>query len=80
VTVAGSSWHPPSLPWRLPDVDSEAERENGLDLFTPPPAQARGVQVWLTLPEGQSLMELDEADRARLRALGYLGEEESTAP
>jgi arylsulfatase A-like enzyme len=80
VTVAGSSWHPPSLPWRLPDVESEAEREGGLDLFTPPVDQARGVQVWLTLPEGETLMELDDADRERLRALGYLGDEEPGAP
>jgi arylsulfatase A-like enzyme len=75
VAIAGSAWHPPSLPWRLPDVESEAEREGGLDLFTPPPDEAGGVRVWLTLPEGQSLMELSEADRERLRALGYLGPE-----
>jgi arylsulfatase A-like enzyme len=75
VAIAGSSWHPPSLPWRLPDVESEAEREGGLDLFVPPTSETPGVRVWLTLPEGQSLMELDEADRERLRALGYLGPE-----
>ena len=75
VAIAGSSWQPPSLPWRLPDVESEAEREGGLDLFVPPTSEAPGVRVWLTLPEGQSLMELDEADRERLRALGYLGPE-----
>jgi GNAT superfamily N-acetyltransferase len=80
VAVAGSAWHPSSLPWRLPDVDSEAEREGGLDLFTAPADQGQGVGVWLTLPEGQSLMELDEADRERLRALGYLGDEEPSAP
>ena len=73
VAIAGSSWHPPSLPWRLPDVESEAEREGGLDLFVPPTSEAPGVRVWMTLPEGQSLMELDETDRERLRALGYLG-------
>ena len=75
VAIAGSAWHPPSLPWPLPDDESEAEREGGLDLFAPPAGEARGVRVWLTLPEGQSLMELDEADRERLRALGYLGPE-----
>ncbi len=75
VAIAGSAWHPPTLPWHLPDVESEAEREAGLDLFTPPPDETRGVRVWLTLPEGQSLMELSEADRERLRALGYLGPE-----
>jgi arylsulfatase A-like enzyme len=75
VSIAGSEWHPPALPWRLPDVESEAERVDGLDLFTPPGDEAPGVDIWLTLPEGQSLMELSEADRERLRALGYLGPE-----
>ena len=72
VAIAGSGWHPPSLPFRLPDVESEAEKENGLDLFAAPP-EGPGVRVWSTLPEGQALMELDEATRERLRALGYLG-------
>jgi hypothetical protein len=80
VAVAGSAWSPPSLPWRLPDAESGAEMEGGLDLFTPPADHDRGVQVWLTLPEGQSLMELDEADRERLQALGYLGDEEPASP
>ena len=73
VAVGESAWHPPSVPVRLPDVESEAERETGLGLFAPPPGEARGIRVWLTLPPGQSLMELDDDARARLRALGYLG-------
>jgi arylsulfatase A-like enzyme len=72
VAVAGSGWHPPNLPFRLPDVESEAERENGLDLFAAPP-EGPGIRVWSTLPEGQSLMELDEETREQLRAMGYLG-------
>ncbi len=73
VAVGKSGWHPPSLPGRLPDVESEAEQKAGIDLFNPPPAEAPGVRVWLTLPPGQSLMELDDEARERLRALGYLG-------
>jgi hypothetical protein len=73
VAIGSSGWHPPSLPGRLPDVESEAERATGIDLFTPPPPEAEGVRVWLTLPPGQSLMELDDEARERLRALGYLG-------
>jgi hypothetical protein len=72
VAVAASAWHPVSLPSRLPDVESEAEKEGGLDLFAPPP-EGPGVRVWRILPEGQTLMELDEATRERLEALGYLG-------
>jgi hypothetical protein len=73
VAVGESGWRPTSLPFRLPDVESEAEREAGIDLFSPPPAGAEGVRVWLTLPPGRSLMELDDDARERLRALGYLG-------
>ena len=73
VAIGSSGWHPPSLPGRLPDVESEAERAAGIDLFTPPPPEAGGVRVWLTLPPGQSLMELDDEARERLRALGYQG-------
>jgi hypothetical protein len=73
IAIGESGWHPSSLPGRLPDVESEAEREGGIDLFTAPSAKAGGVRVWLTLPPGQSLMELDDEARERLRALGYLG-------
>jgi hypothetical protein len=31
------------------------------------------VRLWLTLPPGRSIGELDEATRERLRALGYVG-------
>ncbi len=75
VAVGASGWQPPALPFRLPDVESEAEREVGIDLFTPPDAASLGVRVWLTLPAGRSLMELDDEARQRLRALGYLGPE-----
>jgi arylsulfatase A-like enzyme len=73
VAVGEPGWRPPALPFRLPDVESEAERETGIALFGPPPAGADGVRFWLTLPPGQSLMELDDEARERLRALGYLG-------
>jgi arylsulfatase A-like enzyme len=73
VAIGKSGWHPPALPGRLPDVESEAERSAGIDLFDPPPAEAGGVRVWLTLPPGQTLVELDAEARERLRALGYVG-------
>lgn len=73
VEVGASGWKPSELPFRLPDVESEAEREGGIDLFTPPGSGSSGVRVWLTLPEGRSLVELDEETRESLRALGYLG-------
>jgi arylsulfatase A-like enzyme len=72
IFVAESGWHPPSVPFALPDIDTEAESLSGLNLFAPPPAAAGGVRVWLTPPEGGAV-ELDEATREQLRALGYLG-------
>jgi len=71
VAVAGSGFHPPRLPWHLPDIDADAEGRAGRNLFSPPPPSAKGVRVWLTPPAG-GLMELDDATREQLRALGYL--------
>ena len=73
VVVAEAGRHPPALPWRLPDIESDAEREVGTNLFAPPREGLRGVRVWLSLPPEAELMELDEATREQLRALGYLG-------
>jgi hypothetical protein len=57
----------------LPDIESETDRDHGLRLFAAPASGSSSVRLWLTLPPGQSLAELDEATRERLRALGYLG-------
>ena len=73
VAVGETAFHPGGFPFRLPDVESELENEQGLVLFRPPPAQARGIRVWLALPPGRTLQELDPVARERLRALGYIG-------
>jgi hypothetical protein len=61
------------FPFRLPDIESDAENERGLNLFAPPKKSGAGVQVWLALAPGHSLVELDAATRERFKALGYLG-------
>jgi hypothetical protein len=62
------------IPFRLPEIDTEAEAEHArVSLFTPPKAEATGVHVWLVLPEGRKLMEFDTETRERLKTLGYLG-------
>src|SRR5262245_9644750 len=61
------------FPFRLPDIESEAENERGLNLFAAPKKSVAGVQVWLALAPGHSLVELDAATRERFKALGYLG-------
>jgi arylsulfatase A-like enzyme len=73
VAIGEGGQHPEALPYRLPDIESETEHDRGLQLFAPPAAAASPVRLWLTLPPGQSLGELDAATRERLRALGYVG-------
>ena len=73
VAIGEGGQHPEALPYRLPDIESETEHDRGLRLFAPPASAASPVRLWLTLPPGQSLGELDEATRERLRALGYVG-------
>ena len=75
VTVGATGWQPPEFPFRLPDAEWEAEREAAIELFAPPDATRQGIRIWLALPAGQSLLELDDEARERLRALGYLGPE-----
>jgi len=73
VSLAESAAHPPSFPFRLPDIESETGHEQALNLFAPPRGDPAGVQIWLALPPGHKLMELDKETRERLKALGYLG-------
>jgi arylsulfatase A-like enzyme len=73
VAVGEGGQHPEALPYRLPDIESETERDRGLRLFAAPAAGSSPVRLWLALPPGQSLRELDAATRERLRALGYVG-------
>ena len=73
MAIGEGGQHPEALPYRLPDIESETERDRGLRLFAPPVSATSPVRLWLILPPGQSLGELDAATRERLRALGYVG-------
>jgi arylsulfatase A-like enzyme len=73
VAVGEGSFHPPELPFRLPDIESETDQDRGINLFAPPRKEAPGVRLWLALPPGRSIQELDSESRERLRALGYVG-------
>jgi hypothetical protein len=75
VAVGATGWQPQELPFRLPDAEWEAEREAAIELFAPPDATRQGIRIWLVMPAGQSLLELDDEARESLRALGYLGPE-----
>ena len=73
LSLGESAAHPASFPFRLPDIESEVEHEQASNLFASPKGDPPGLQVWLTLPPGRKLMELDKETRERLKALGYLG-------
>ena len=73
VAVGEGALRPDAFPFRLPDVESETQADRGLNLFAAPRDAAAGVRVWITLPAGHSLEELDPEARERLRALGYVG-------
>jgi arylsulfatase A-like enzyme len=73
VAVGEGSFRPGAFPFRLPDIESETESDRGINLFAAPRAQATGVRVWLALPPGRSIQELDAESRERLKALGYVG-------
>jgi hypothetical protein len=62
-----------AIPFRLPEVDSDSEAAHApAGLFRAPAGDPTGIQVWLVLPPGRKLVELDAETRERLKALGYL--------
>jgi arylsulfatase A-like enzyme len=62
-----------AIPFRLPEVDTDSEAERApAGLFKPSTTDAAGIHVWLVLPPGRKLVELDAGTRERLKALGYL--------
>jgi arylsulfatase A-like enzyme len=73
VAVGESGVAPEAFPYRLPDIESETDLDRGLNLFAPPRDAPPGVRLWLVLPPGRSIQELDPETRERLRALGYVG-------
>jgi arylsulfatase A-like enzyme len=73
VAVGEGSFRPEAFPFRLPDIESETESDRGINLFLAPRGATTGVRVWLALPPGRSIHELDPESRERLKALGYVG-------
>jgi arylsulfatase A-like enzyme len=73
VAIGGTAFRPRRFPFRLPDVESETDNDRGISLFAAPPEKVTGVRVWLKLPPGRSIEQLDAETRERLKALGYVG-------
>jgi hypothetical protein len=73
VAVGEGSFRPGGFPFRLPDIESEADADRGINLFAAPRGEMPGVRVWLALPPGRTIGEMDPETRERLKALGYVG-------
>jgi arylsulfatase A-like enzyme len=73
IAYAEAGQHPDAFPFRLPDIESDAEHARGLNLFAAPRGEPAGLSIWLALAPGRTLMEFDPETRERLKALGYLG-------
>jgi arylsulfatase A-like enzyme len=73
--VAEKGSHPDALPYRLPDLEGETDHPHHLgNLFAAPSDPTPGIGLWLMLPPGRKLLELDTETRERLKALGYVGQ------
>ena len=71
VFMAQEGIHPAQLPFKLPEIESEADRTENM-LAAPPPDKP-GLHLWLTLPPGTSkLPDFDAKRREELCALGYI--------
>jgi hypothetical protein len=85
VHLAREDLMPPDVPFKLPDVeppehslgqrtrDGQTKDETKISMLEPPVGDPDGLQVWLSLRAGVSIMELDKETQEQLRALGYLG-------
>jgi arylsulfatase A-like enzyme len=68
--LAEEGIHPPEIPARLPETESETEE--GVNVLAPPRQGGPGIQVWLKPALGREQLELNAAQRQQLCALGYI--------
>jgi len=75
VTIAESGYQPAAVPFKLPEIesDSDSETQRNDNVLVPPRLERPGLQLWLTLAPGRSVLAFDEATCEKLRALGYVG-------
>jgi arylsulfatase A-like enzyme len=72
VFIAEQGRHPPAVPVRLPDLESEGDKAE--NLFAAPAVDRPGVHAWLVLIPGRRLMVIDRDACERFLALGYVNQ------
>jgi len=74
ISIAEEGYHPDAVPFELPDIEPRGENDapRTENIFAAPKGDPAGLQVWL-VGTGAELTKMDQADRDRLCALGYIG-------
>jgi len=74
VTIAEEAEHPPTVPFRLPEVEprGDTDDERFDNVFAPPRGNPAGLQLWLTMASSVKVLAMDKETRERLCALGYI--------
>jgi arylsulfatase A-like enzyme len=71
VLIAQEGVHPDTVPFKLPEIESEKERVE--NIFAPPAAGRPGIHVWLAMTAGKKPPPvMDRETCERLKALGYI--------
>ncbi len=70
VFIAQEGIHPPEVPLKLPEIESEKERAE--NIFAPPREGTPGVHIWLDVPKGKEVPHMDKDTCERMKALGYI--------
>ena len=71
VFMAQEGIHPVQVPFKLPEIESEADRTE--NMLAAPAHEKAGIHLWLTLPPGTTkLPDFDAKRREELCALGYI--------
>ena len=75
--MAEQGLHPTQIPFKLPEVESENERENAppqLNMLAPPKSDAPGLRIWLKLRPGISAGIWTQELCERMKALNYVSQ------